>query len=102
MAHVQRNGTDSFDQSLLGIRVSEQHGLQPGVAEFDEVPARRRSFRRRTIQSRGTSFHHRSGNSSGQRELSDEGNCGELAYLSDAWPGLRESRLADHELWPAL
>ena len=37
MAHLQRHRADKFHQSVLGICLSRQHGLQSRVAELDEV-----------------------------------------------------------------
>ena len=60
--------------------------------------ARGRQLRCRTVQSRRAHFHHRAGNSRGQRQLSDQGNRGEFAHLPHARPRLRQPRLAHHEL----
>ncbi len=59
-------------------------------------------FERGTVQGRDPHFHHRAGNSGGQRQLSDEGHRGKFPHLSHARPRLREPRLALHELRPAL
>ena len=84
------------------IRVPQQHRLQPGVAEPDEVQARGRHVRRRALQGRRAHLHHRPGNPRGQRQLSHQGDRRELAHLPHARPRLRQPRLADHELRPAL
>ena len=42
MAHLQEHRADPLHQSLLGIRFPQQHRLQPGVAQFDEIQARGR------------------------------------------------------------
>ena len=52
VAHVQGHRADPFDQSLLGIRFSEQHGVQPRLVEPDEVQAGRRGFRPRAVSRR--------------------------------------------------
>jgi ribonucleoside-diphosphate reductase alpha chain len=47
-------------------------------------------------------YHHRAGNSRGQRELSDKRHRGKFPHLPHARPRLRESRFALHELRFAL
>ena len=65
MAHLQRHRADSLHQSVLGIRLPQQHRLQPRVAEPDEVQARGRHVRRRALQGRRADLHHRAGNPGG-------------------------------------
>ena len=65
MAHLQGHRADSLDQSLLGIRLPQQHRLQPRLAEPDEVQARGRHVRCRAVQGRRADFHHRAGNPGG-------------------------------------
>ena len=102
MAHLQGHRADSFHQSVQRICVPQQHRLQSGVAELDEVQARRRQVRCRTVQGRRAHFHHRAGNPRGQRQLSDQGHCRKFAHFPHARPGLRQPRLALHELRAAL
>ena len=44
LAHLQEHGAHQRLQSLLGVHVPGRFGLQPGVAEPDEVPGPRRPF----------------------------------------------------------
>jgi len=37
VAHLQGHRADPLDQPLLGVRVPQQHGLQPRLPELDEV-----------------------------------------------------------------
>jgi hypothetical protein len=62
MAHLQGHRADPFHQSLLRIRFPQQHRLQSRLAQPDEIQARGRQIRRRTLQGRGAHFHHRAGN----------------------------------------
>ena len=59
---------------------------------------RGRHVRHRALQGGGAHLHHRAGNHRRQRELSDQGNRGELAHLPHARSRLRQPRLAHHEL----
>jgi len=62
VAHLQRNGADSFDKPVLGIRFPEQYRVQSRIVEPDEVQARRREVRRRAIQGRRAGVYHSAGN----------------------------------------
>ena len=58
-------------QSLLGVHVPGRFGLQPGVAEPDEVRRRRRRVRRGSVPPRRRHRDRRPGDPGRQRQLSD-------------------------------
>ena len=81
-------------ESVLGIHVPGRHGLQPGVAQPDEVPGLERPVRWRGIPPRRGRHHHRAGNPGGQRQLSDAENRRQFAQFPPAGPRLRQPRRA--------
>ena len=89
-------------ESVLGVHVPRQLGLQPGLAQPAQVPARRRHLRHRVLQARGRDHHPGAGDHRRQRQVPDQGHRGELAALPAARPGLRQPGLAAHVARPAL
>jgi ribonucleoside-diphosphate reductase alpha chain len=71
LAHLQEHGAHQCFESVLGIHVPGRHGLQPGVAQPDEVSELERHVRRRSIPPCRGYHHHGAGNSGGQRQLPD-------------------------------
>ena len=61
MAHVPGLRPHQRVEPVLGVHAPGQLGVQPGVAEPDEVPGRGRQLRRRVVPSRGRDRLHRAG-----------------------------------------
>ncbi len=62
MAHLQGHRANPLHQSLLRIRLYQQHRLQPRLPQPDEIQARGREVRHRALQGGRPHFHHRPGN----------------------------------------
>ena len=83
-------------ESVLGIHVPGRHGVQPRVAQPDEVSEPQWLLRRRSVPPRRGHHHHGAGNPGGQRQLPDAPNRREFAQVPPAGPRLRQSgRAAD-------
>ena len=52
LAHVEEHGAHQCFESVLGVHVPRRFGLQPGVAEPDEVRRARRPIRCRSVPAR--------------------------------------------------
>ena len=84
VAHVAELGPHQRVQPVLGVHARGRLGVQPGVAEPDEVPPAGRLVRRRELPAHGR--HHPAG--AGDRrlavELPDEGDRRQRARLPSA------------------
>ena len=79
VAHVEEHGAHQRLESLLRVHVPRRLGLQPGVAQSDEVRLPQRYFRRRELSLRRRRAHHRAGNPGRLRRLSDRIDHDQLA-----------------------
>ena len=68
------DGADQRVEPVLGVHVPRRLGVQPGVAEPDEVRRRARRVRRRCVQGGRPHAHHGAGDHRRERELPDEGD----------------------------
>ena len=92
VAHQPELGPDQRIEPVLGVHARRQLGLQPGVAEPDEVPPRGRHLRRRVVREGGRHRLPRAGDRGLALELSDRGDRRQRARLPSARHGLREPR----------
>ena len=96
LAHIEEHGSDQCVESVLGIHVPGRFGVQPGVAESDEVRGHGRAVRCRSVSARGGHGDDRAGNHRRQRGVSDREDREEFARFPAAGTGLCESgRAAD-------
>ena len=103
VAHEQEHGAHQRVESLLGVHVPGQLGLQPGQLQPDEVCQRRRASStfaayRHAISVVITAMEILVDNSG----LSDRGDRAELARLPAAGAGLRQPGRAADGLWAAV
>ena len=89
-------------EPVLRVHVPRRHGLQPGVAQPDEVPRRRARLRRRELPPRLRGGDLGAGDHRRQRQLPDAADRRELARLPPARARLRQPRRAAHGARPAL
>ena len=102
VAHLPEHGAHQRQQSVLGVHVPGRLGVQPGVAQPDEVRQGRRRVRRRGVPRRVPHADHRAGDPRRQLELSDQGDREEQPRLPSARPRLRQPRRAADVARPAL
>jgi hypothetical protein len=100
LAHLQEHRADQRVEPVLRVHVPRRLGVQPGVAEPDEVPcAPARDLRRRALQARGGDRDPRPGDHRRQLELPDRGHRAEQPRLPPPRPRLREPRRAPDVAW---
>ena len=92
VAHVAELGSHQRVQPVLGVHARRRLGLQPGVAEPDEVPPAGRIVRRRALQPRGRHRVPRAGDHRRPVELPDREDRQERARVPPARARLREPR----------
>ena len=92
VAHVAQQRADQRVESVLRIHARRRLGLQPGVAQPDEVPPGRRELRRRGVRARGRRRAAGPGDHRRSVELSDRGDRRQRAGVPPARPRLREPR----------
>ena len=102
LAHLPQHGPDQRQQSLQRVPVPGRHGLQPGLAEPDEVRQGRRRVRHRGLRGGLPHHDHGAGDPGRQRQLPDAGHRPQQPRLPAAGPGLREPGRAAHGPRPAL
>ena len=94
VAHLPELGPDQRVEPVLGVHARGRLGVQPGVAQPDEVPARGRHVRRRGVRARGRRRDPRAGDRGRAVELPDRGDRRQRARVPPARHGLREPRRA--------
>ena len=62
LAHLPEVGADPRVEPVLGVHVPRRHGLQPGLAEPDDVPRCRQALRRRRLRACLPAVDHRARN----------------------------------------
>ena len=62
LAHLPEVGADPRVEPVLGVHVPRRHGVQPRLAEPDDVPRRRQALRRRCLRARLPAVDHRARN----------------------------------------
>ena len=90
LAHLQQHRPYPCVQSLQRIHVPGQLGLQPGLAEPDEVPPRGRGIRHRSVPLRLPGDDPGHGNPRGQQQLPAPGDRREQPPLPSPGSGLRQ------------
>ena len=94
VAHAPEHGPHQRLEPVLGVHVDRRLGLQPRLAQPDEVPPRGRRARRRGVRARGRRRLPRAGDPRRQLVLPDAGDRAEREGLPPARPRLREPRRA--------
>ena len=94
LAHAAEHGPHQRVEPVLRVHVDRQLGVQPRLAEPDEVPPRRRRARRRGVPARLRRRLPGTGDPRRQLVLPDARDRGEREGLPSARPGLREPRRA--------
>ena len=94
VAHLPEHGAHQREQPVLRVHVPGRLGVQPVVAQPDEVRAGGRRVRRGIVQGRGADADHGAGNPRRQRQLPDQGDREEQHRLPSARPRLCEPRRA--------
>ena len=102
LAHLPRVGADQRLEPVLRVHARRRLGLQPRVAEPDEVPPRGRQVRRRRLRARGRHRLPRAGDHRRAVELPDRGDRPQRARLPPARPRLRQPRRAADVERPAV
>ena len=102
VAHQPEHGAHQREQPVLGIHVPGRFGLQPVVAEPDDVRQGRRRVRRRCVSRRLPRDDHGAGNPRRQLELPDPGDRQEQPRVPSARPRLRQPRRPADVARPAL
>ena len=92
LAHLPEVGADPRVQPVLGIHVPRRHGLQPGLAEPDDVPRRRQALRRRRLRARLPAVDHRARNLGADGAVPVQEDRRAVLSLPHAGPGLRQHR----------
>ena len=82
VAHQPEHGAHQRQQPVLGIHVPRRLGVQPVVAQPDDVRQGRRRVRRRGVPRRVPHADHGAGNPRRQLELPDQGDREEQPRLS--------------------
>ncbi len=85
LASVQEHGADQRVEPVLGVHVPGRFGVQPVVAEPDEVRGAGRAVRRGGVPARGGYDDHGAGDHRGQRQLSDAEDRDRTRTISGRW-----------------
>ena len=102
LAHVPQLGPHQRLEPVLGVHAPRRLGVQPRVAQPDEVPPRGRRARRRGVRARGRHRVPRAGDHRRLLVVPDAGDRAQRARLPPARPRLREPRRAADGARPAL
>ena len=94
VAHAAEHGPHQRVEPVLGVHVDRRLGVQPRVAEPDEVPPRRRRARRRGVRARLRRRLPRAGDRRRQLVVPDAGDRAEREGVPSARARLREPRRA--------
>ena len=95
-------GADQRLEPLHRVHARRRLGLQPGLAQPDEVPPRRRQLRRRGLRARGRHRLPRPGDHRRLLQLPDREDRRERQRLPPARPRLRQPRRPADVRRPAL
>ena len=94
VAHAAEHGPHQRVEPVLGVHVDRRLGVQPRVAEPDEVPPRGRRARRRGVRARVRRRVPRAGDPRRLLVVSDARDRAEREGVPPARPRLREPRRA--------
>ena len=94
VAHAAEHGPHQRLEPVLGVHVDRRLGVQPRLAQPDEVPAGGRRARRRGVRARGRRRLPRPGDPRRLLVLSDARDRPEREAVPPARPRLREPRRA--------
>ena len=102
LAHLPGVGPDQRLQPLQRVHARRRLGLQPGLAQPDEIPPRGRQLRRRGLRARGRHRLPRPGDRRRLLQLPDRGDHRQRQRLPPARPRLRQPRRPADVGRPAL
>ena len=102
VAHAPEHGPHQRVEPVLGVHVDRRLGVQPRVAQPDEVPPRGRRARRRGVRARGRRRLPRAGDPRRLLVLSDARDRAEREAVPPARARLREPRRAADGARPAV
>ena len=94
VAHAPEHGPHQRVEPVLGVHVDRRLGVQPRLAQPDEVPPRGRRARRRGVRARGRRRLPRAGDPRRLLVVSDARDRAEREAVPPARPRLREPRRA--------
>ena len=94
LAHLPGVGPDQRLQPLQRVHARRRLGLQPGLAQPDEIPPRGRQLRRRGLRARGRRRLPRPGDRRRLLQLPDRGDRRQRQRLPPARARLRQPRRA--------
>ena len=94
VAHAPEHGAHQRVEPVLRVHVDRRLGVQPRVAQPDEVPPRRRRARRRGVRAGGRRGLSRAGDPRRQLVVPDGSDRAECQGVPAARARLRESRCA--------
>ena len=92
LAHLPEVGADPRVEPVLGVHVPRRHGVQPGLAQPDDVPGRGQALRRRRLRARLPAVDHRARDLRADGAVPVQEHCRAQLPLPHAGTGLCQHR----------